>query len=143
MGVMGVKGCFASFSGTVDLAEQFERSRVEGVVEASSIDTRIRKRDDHLRSGAFFDAARFPWMEFKSVRITGTLESFEMEGELTIRGITRPVRFTCNVAEEPAAGTLVVVARAAINRRDFGITFNPLIGERVAIFIKAVAVKMR
>lgn len=139
LGLMAVEGRFKSFSGTVKLAEPFERSRVEGVVEAGSIDTGIRKRDEHLRSAAFFEAAAFPAMSFKSTRVAGTPEAFEMDGELTLKGVTRPVRFHCARTGDPAAPGLAVTARAVINRRDFGMTYNPVIGGTIVITLEIAA----
>ena len=135
-GLLIVKGRFTSFKGTVEAAQPFEKTRVEGTVRMDSVDTGIRKRDDHLRSAAFFDTSKFPEMSFKSTRFFGTPQSFEMDGQLTLKGVTRPVRFHCEQIGDPSASGIAVTATATINRREFGITYNPLIGGAVVITLK-------
>ena len=139
LGLMAVEGRFKSFSGTIELAEPFDRTKVVGRVEVDSIDTGIRKRDEHLRSSAFFEVADFALMSFESTHVDGTLDNFRLEGKLTIKGVTHPVRFHGTRTGNPAAGDLVITATATVNRHDFGITYNPLINGATVITLKIVA----
>jgi polyisoprenoid-binding protein YceI len=142
LGMMTVKGGFGSFSGSVDLAEPFAKTVVEGSAEIGSIDTGIRKRDAHLRTADFFDAAKFPVMTFKSTRATGTADSFELEGVLTIKGVPFSVRFKGRRSAAAAPdGALVVTAEGVVDRRDFGITHGSTIANDVLIRLDVVAKK--
>jgi polyisoprenoid-binding protein YceI len=124
-----VKGRFADVDGTVTLNGS---SPVDAVVDvsmkASSIDTRTEQRDLHLRSADFLDAENYPTVTFKSTRITGTKEKFTLNGELTIRGTTRPV--SLDVAFEGAGKDpwgnerLGFSASGKIDRREFGLVWN-------------------
>ncbi|MFI5363553.1 MAG: YceI family protein [Elusimicrobiota bacterium] len=141
-GVMTVKGAFGEFSGTIDLAEPFEKTAVEGTVKIASVDTGIHKRDAHLRTADFFDAAKFPEMTFKSTRASGTADSFELEGVLTIKGIPISVRFRgMRSAAGAPAEPLAVTAEAVVDRRDFGITNGSTIGNEATILLDVVAKK--
>lgn len=125
-----VKGRFSEVGGTLELAPaDLARSRVEVEINAASIDSREPKRDEHLRSPDFLDANRFPTLRFVSRRILprGT-GRFDLIGDLTIRDITREVRF--EVVEEGAVRDPWGGARRGysatgrIDRRDFGLTWN-------------------
>jgi polyisoprenoid-binding protein YceI len=87
------RGNFRSFSGTIEVdREHPENSSVTAQIDVRSIDTRIKKRDDHLRSAEFFNAEKFPRMTFKSrsVKRTGP-QSGDIVGDLTMHGMTKPV----------------------------------------------------
>ena len=88
-----VKGRFGSVVGTVTLDEADpSQTEVEVTIDAASIDTRVAQRDDHLRSPDFFDVERFPTLTFKSRKaIPVDAERVKLIGDLTIRGVTRPV----------------------------------------------------
>jgi polyisoprenoid-binding protein YceI len=102
---------------------------VDATVRIESIDTGNEKRDDHLRSPDFFDAPNHPEMRFTSTEITNVNgNTFQMKGDLTIRGTTKPVVF-----ETELIGTAVdnegrqragFTAATTINRKDFGLTWN-------------------
>jgi polyisoprenoid-binding protein YceI len=102
---------------------------VDATVRIESIDTGNEKRDDHLRSPDFFDAPNHPEMRFTSTEITNVNgNTFQMKGDLTIRGTTKPVVF-----ETELLGTAVdnegrqragFTAATTINRKDFGLTWN-------------------
>lgn len=149
-----VKGRFAAVSGTVQLDEQEpERSEVAVTIEAASIDTRQPDRDAHLRSADFFDAEHHLAITFKSSRVTREGDGeFRIDGDLSIRGVTRPV--TLRATEEgrgrdPWGGErLGFSAAAKINRRDFGLTWNQLletggfaVGDEVKITLDVELVK--
>ncbi len=124
-----VRGRFGDLSGTIQLDdERPEHSSIAVTINVASIDTRQEDRDAHLRSADFFDVEHFPVMQFRSTRIERTGDAFRVEGDLTIRGVTRPV--TLSVTEEgrakdPWGGSRVgYSASTRINRRDFGLTWN-------------------
>jgi polyisoprenoid-binding protein YceI len=124
-------GKFSQFSGTIDLdREHPERSSVVSTIFVKSIDTGIRKRDDHLRSPEFFNVAKFPEIHFKSrsVKQTGT-QSGDVLGDLTMHGITKPITLHVRMVT-PLKGTDVPqrsrweVNTDPLKRRDFGLMFN-------------------
>ena len=147
MMISNVKGQFAKVTGWLTLDESdLKNSRVEALIEASSIETRDAQRDSHLKSADFFHVEKFPTLSFKSSRITlvGNGE-LAVEGDFTIRGLTRKVVFAVEgptpPAKDPWGGTRVAVsATAKINRKDFGLTWNAaletggiLVGDEVTI----------
>lgn len=95
MMITNVKGHFKPVSGviTVDEADT-SRSHVEASIDAASIDTREPDRDAHLRSAEFLDVEKFPTLTFTSTRVTRAEQAnLEVEGDLTIHGVTRKVTF--------------------------------------------------
>ncbi len=124
-----VRGRFSDLSGTVELDdENSASSTVDVSINVASIDTRQADRDAHLRSADFFDVERFPIMRFRSTRITRDGDALRVEGDLTIRGVTRPVALRATEegrAQDPWGGQRVgYTASTTINRRDFGLTWN-------------------
>jgi polyisoprenoid-binding protein YceI len=97
-------------------------------IETASINTRQEKRDNHLRSGDFFDAANHPAITFQSRSVAVEGDRLRVEGDLTIRGITRPVVLDGEIVALTAApdGTRRVGFHAStrINRHDFGVSWN-------------------
>lgn len=126
-----VRGEFAEVSGTVVAHdEDLTRSTVQATINASTIDTREAKRDQHLRSADFLDVERFPTITFVSRKIAPAGDGrWKMTGNLTLHGVTREV-----VVDVEAPGTRVkdpagktrAGARATtrINRKDFGVVWN-------------------
>lgn len=91
-------------------------------VDAASIDTNNRKRDDHLRSADFFDVTRHPLVRFESVRIVPATRGAAVHGRLTIRGITREVAVPVEV--EIGDGNIVARGAFALDRQDYGIAYQ-------------------
>jgi polyisoprenoid-binding protein YceI len=128
MMISKVRGHFRGFSGVIDIAEEPEQSSVEVTIVASGIDTGDPDRDRHLRSPDFLDVERFPELRFRSTSVRPAGNRWEVSGELTIRGVTRPITLDvefCGVAVDPwnnvRAGFL---ATTEINREDFDLTWN-------------------
>jgi polyisoprenoid-binding protein YceI len=155
MMISNVKGQFAKISGVLTLDEsELANSRVEASIEAASIETREPQRDAHLKSADFFHVEKFPILSFKSTRV-GLVREGELavEGDLTIRGITRKVLFLVEgptpPAKDPWGNTRVAVsATTKINRKDFGLTWNTvletggiLVGDEVTITLDVQFVK--
>jgi len=121
------RGKFANFSGRIEVdREHPENSSVTAQIDVRSIDTRIKKRDDHLRSAEFFNVEKFPQMTFKSrsVRRTGP-QSGDILGDLTIHGVTQPITLHVKLLTplNETARTRWAVSCDAINRRDFNLMF--------------------
>lgn len=124
-----VKGRFTDIDGTIQVNGSAPDSAVVNVtMKAASIDTRNEQRDGHLRSADFLDVEKFGDVTFKSTKISGTKEKFTIEGDLTIRDVTKSV--TLDVTYE-GAGTdpwggqrMGFSADTKIDRRDFGLTWN-------------------
>ncbi len=149
-----VRGRFARWSGSLVLDDaRPENSRVEARIEAASIDTHEPQRDAHLRSSDFFDTDKHPAIEFRSSRIEQAGEQrYQVAGDLTIAGVTRPVRLEVEAlgrAKDPWGGERAgFSARTTIDRRDFGLIWNQaleaggvVVGEKVEIGIEIEAVK--
>ena len=148
--VSNVKGNFDRFSGTVDLDDKnITASKVTATIDASSIDTRVQKRDDHLRSPDFFDVAKYPEISFVSKRWSRAANGkLKVSGDLTMHGVTRTV--VLDVApfsketRDPWGNTRRgTTAKTTINRKDFGIDWNKsldtgglMIGDQVEITLE-------
>jgi len=155
MMISNVKGQFAKVTGVLSLDEaDLTNSRVEAVIEANSITTRENQRDAHLKSADFFDVEKFPALSFKSIRVRSVGDGeLTVEGELTIRDVTRKVLFSVEgptaPAKDPWGNTRVAVsATTKINRKDFGLTWNAaletggiLVGDEVTITLDVQFVK--
>jgi polyisoprenoid-binding protein YceI len=153
MMVSTVRGQFKKYQGTLALdPADFARSSFEGTIDVASIDTGNGQRDDHLRTSDFFDAANHPQIAFKSTRIErredGSESEYAVYGDLTIRGVTRPVKLDVEfhgTSKNPWGKTVAgLSASATINRKDFGVSYNALletggvaVGEKVKIEIEA------
>ena len=127
--VSKVRGKFGKFSGTIHVAENPEDSTVQASIDAASIDTGDPNRDAHVRSADFMDVENHPTITFRAsgpVRKRGT--DFTLSGDLTIRGITRPVTLDAEylgVVTHPQMGTRMgLSASGEIDKDDFGVTFN-------------------
>ena len=155
MMISNVKGQFAKVTGTLTLDEfDLSRSRVEALIEASSLETRDAQRDAHLKSADFFDVEKFPTLSFKSTGIRLVKDGeLAIEGDLTIRDVTRKVVFSVEgptpPAKDPWGNTRVgVSATTKISRKDFGLTWNAalesggfLVGDEVTITLDVQFVK--
>jgi polyisoprenoid-binding protein YceI len=155
MMIANVKGHFSNVSGVLIRDESDPANdRVEATIEAASIETRNEQRDGHLKSADFFHVEKFPTLHFKSTGISVVGEGeLSVEGDLTIRGVTRKVRFAVEgptpPAKDPWGSTRIgVSASTKINRKDFGLTWNTaletggiLVGDDVTITLDAQFVK--
>ena len=147
-----VRGSFRSFTGTVTIAENPLASSVTAEVDMSSVDTADENRDGHLKGPDFFDVENHPVMSFVSTDIDVSGDDYRLNGELTIKGVTRPVSFdleVSGVSPDPWGGTRVGFnAITEINRKDFGLEWNVvmetggvLVGEKIKIELDIQAVK--
>lgn len=129
MMISKVRGQFREFSGSFTIDEVPERSSVEVVIRAASIDTGDSQRDAHLRSPEFLDVERHPEIRFRSTSVRPIGDGCgELEGDVTVKGITKPVTLRVQFngeAVDPWGNTRAGFAGAMeIDREDFGLTWN-------------------
>jgi len=127
--VSQTRGVFDDYQGTIVYdPDDLAASRINVVIQAASIDTRNEKRDKHLRGMEFFDTANHKTITFTSTNIRRSVDGYEILGDLTIRGNTRPVVLTARIngpVNNPSGGTVLgISARGTINRQDFGVSWN-------------------
>ena len=133
-----VRGTFAEFGGEITIAEDRAESTVRVEIVVASVNTGTAMRDDHLRSGDFFEVERHPVMIFTSTGLRQADGEWVLEGELTVRGTTRPVRIELDylgfdptgLQGEPRVG---FEGRTTIRRSDFGINFGLVDGGKIVI----------
>ncbi|MDX1647895.1 MAG: YceI family protein [Longimicrobiales bacterium] len=150
-----VRGQFSDFQGSVELDDDNPaESSVSVTIDAASIDTGVSDRDDHLRSGDFFDVETYPSITFESKRISGPVREgrdFEIVGDLTIHGVTKEVTLAAafdGTGTDPWGGTRAgFTAETEIDRRDFDLTWNQaletggiLVGNEVNVSLQVQAV---
>jgi polyisoprenoid-binding protein YceI len=128
MMVSKVRGRFDKFEGTIVTAEDPLASSVTASVDLSSINTGQEQRDAHIRSADFFEVEKYPQMTFVSTAVKASEEGFVLEGDLTLKGITRAVAFNLEVngiGPDAYGGTRIgLSAETQIARSDFGVSFN-------------------
>ena len=151
--VAKVRGGFDRFSGTLTIGQRPEDASVTATIDAASINTADETRDGHLRSPDFLDVANHPTLEFRTTGVDQTGEtSLLAAGELTIRGVTRPVVLDIEylgLASDPFGNEKAVFsAETEIDREDWDITWNKaletggvLVGRKVKIELEIQAVR--
>jgi polyisoprenoid-binding protein YceI len=151
MMVSKVRGHFTRFEGQMVLAPDPLASSVTANIELESIDTNNPQRDEDLRSANFFESDKYPTMSFRSTGIRRSEDGFDVDGELTVHGLTLPVPLTLDIngfTRDPYGNTRAgFSATTEISRGDFGITSNipmdgggVVIGDRIQIFIEIEAI---
>jgi polyisoprenoid-binding protein YceI len=153
MMVTTVRGTLRIADATLDVdLEHLEESRVEATLEAASIDTGVEARDAHLRSADFLDAEQHPFITFRSTRIEPRGSGYAIHGDLTIRGVTRPVTLDATlegvVPDMRGGERAAVSARTRIDREAWGLTWNValeaggwLVGRDIGVEIEIAAVR--
>ena len=128
MMISKVRGTFGVKSATLIAPENPLEAKVEATVDVASIDTKDEGRDNHLRSADFFDVETYPTMEFHSTGVRIEKGDFLVDGNLTIKGITKPVTFDFDFGgfgTDPWGNYKAgATAKTVINREDFGLTWN-------------------
>jgi polyisoprenoid-binding protein YceI len=127
-GLTKVRGRFTEVEGTVTIREPLDMSEVHVVIDMASVSSGSQARDDHLRSDDFFDVANHPQAVFRSTGVVTHGAEARMTGELTIKGVTRPLTLEAEYlghATDPwGAERAVFSASGTINREDWGLTWN-------------------
>ena len=130
MMVSKVRGHFRDFDGEVLLAENPLESTVTANIRVGSIDTNQEFRDNHIRSGDFFDAETYPTATYRSTGVRVQDDEFIIDGELTLRGVTRPVPLTVELngfgldPQTEGGRRAGFTARGKLNRKDFDVNFG-------------------
>jgi polyisoprenoid-binding protein YceI len=155
MMISNVKGQFQKTSGTITANGTDPASaKIDATIDATSIDTRVDRRDAHLKSPDFLDVAKFPTITFKSTKVEAAGPGkWKMTGDLTLHGVTKPVVLdvegTGAPIHDPMGNTRAgASATTKIRRSDFGLTWNKaleaggvMVGDEVAISIDLEAIK--
>ncbi len=130
MGISTVHGRFAITGGTVDLNDKnIADSSVIATIDVTSVDTGNAQRDGHLKTPDFFDTAKFPTATFKSTRVAQAGEGYDVTGDLTLHGVTKPVTLHMDPPSKEQIGMdkkphRGFSASTTIHREDFGLTWN-------------------
>lgn len=155
--VSTVRGEFGKVNGTVQYdAKAPEKMVIEATIDAASINTRHKDRDDHLKGADFFDVQKFPTLTFKSTSAKKLgKDKFAVTGNLTIKGVTRPVTLEVvgldKEVTDPWGNTRVgASATGRINRKDWGLTWNQaletggvMVSDEVDLVIDAELIKKK
>ena len=134
--VGSVTGYFTSFRGMVTyVPDRLNESHCSAVIQVGSIDTVIKERDTHLQAPDFFNVAKFPTITFQSTSVRPTSDlSGEVEGQLTMHGVTRPVTLSVQLVQPATAGKEAVwQATTHLSRKSFGLSWNVLIEASQAV----------
>ncbi|MBV9961886.1 MAG: YceI family protein [Parafilimonas sp.] len=109
-------------------------------IDVNTINTGIDARDSHLKKEDYFDATKFPTINFASTSITGSNNAYTVTGKLTIKGVTKTVSFPFSTQNQN--GDLVLTGNFNIDRKDFGVGgSSAVLGNNVDVSLKVVAVK--
>jgi polyisoprenoid-binding protein YceI len=149
--VSKVRGKFTKFSGELVTGENPLASSVTAEIDLASIETGAEQRDGHLRSPDFFDTEKHPVMSYRSTGIRAKGDGYVVDGELTLKGVTKNVPLTLELngfGPDPYGGTRAgFTATAEINRQDFDVTWNAamehggvVVSDKVNILLEIEAV---
>jgi polyisoprenoid-binding protein YceI len=144
LGISTVQGEFTKVSGTVTIDnDDITKSTVDVTIPADTVYTRVAMRDNDLKSEHFLDVAMYPTITFKSTKITKTGDdTYDLDGDLTIRGVTKPVTLKVSDLSKPIDVKMMggwrqgASATLNINRQDFGVAADPgMVGNDIHILI--------
>jgi polyisoprenoid-binding protein YceI len=133
MAISTVHGRFALKGGTVILnSKNVSDSAVEALIDVQSVDTGTAQRDDHLKSPEFFDVAKNPTATFKSMHISRSGDGFDVLGNLTLHGVTKPVTLHMDEPSKEQTGIDNKMHRGfsattTLHRQDFGLVWNGVV----------------
>lgn len=147
-GISNIHGRFNDFSGkfTIDKADP-AKSSFSLSIPIESIDTNNVKRDEHLRAPDYFNAKQFPTMSFQSTKVQAVEGGYEVTGDLTMHGVTKPISLKLKggdkVVEFPKGTQRIgIVSAFSLLRSDFGITVEPkALGDEISIVVGIEAAK--
>ena len=152
--VTKVRGSFNEFEGTGSFdAANLSAAQLQLTIKAASIDTRNADRDAHLRSNAFFDMDTYPEISFVSTAVAQSDGEYRVTGDLTIKGVTKPVTIEfeyAGTAVDPYGNTRVGLdGKTTVNRKDWGVNWNAaleaggvLVSEKVTLEFEVSAIRI-
>jgi polyisoprenoid-binding protein YceI len=149
MAISTVHGSFHGLSGviTFDPADA-AKSSVEATIPVATIDTGVTPRDNDLKSPRFFDATQFPTMTFKSTSVRKAGDHYDVTGDLTLHGVTKPVVLKLEESGKAQTGMdgksvhRGFTATTTINRKDFGLAFNGMLSSGDAVLSDEVLIEI-
>ncbi len=150
-GLIEVPGFFRDFTGTVNFdAKDMTKSTVEFSAIATSVDTGVKGRDDHLRRADFFEVEKYPDLTFKSTKVEKKGNAWMLTGDFTLRGVTKSITFPFQIpgwlpADARSGGKMGITAETTINRRDYGVNYNTnsMLSDEVKIVLQIEAGKKK
>jgi polyisoprenoid-binding protein YceI len=147
LGITSVRGRFTAFGGKIVVADPVERSTVQVTVQAESIDTGNKMRDDHLRSEDFLSVEKYPTIEFHStgLRPRGG-DKWTMYADLSLNGMTRPIELDLTylgTGPDPWGGTRAAFhASTELHRDDFAMTYNQIVRAGIVLVSTTLQVEL-
>ncbi len=147
LGFSTMHGRFNKTEGSIVIDREAKTGSVKVVIDAESVDTGHKKRDDHLRSPDFLNAAEFPEITYESTKVSIDGDTATVEGELTIAGTSKAVtldvsKISCGVHPFNKKEVCGFDATATISRADFGITYgSPAIGDAMTLTFEVEGIK--
>jgi polyisoprenoid-binding protein YceI len=147
IGLARIHGRFNTFAGAIRIADRMEDSAMHVIIDAASIDTNVKMRDDHLRSGDFLDVARYPTLEFYSERFVHRGGSrWGVTGALTLHGVSRTVTLdthylgTGNGMEGETRAA--VRATTELHREDFTVSWQTMLARGIAVVGNSITIDL-
>lgn len=151
IGMSKIHGEFKEFDGVIEVAPRFEDSQIEVVMEAASIDTGVKMRDDHLRSADFLDVESHPKVYFRSERLTHVrADRWNVSGRLTLRGTTSPVDLeTAYLGQRRFQGPgfdgdlrVACDAKAILRREDYSVNWQATLAKGIAVVGPTISIEL-
>jgi polyisoprenoid-binding protein YceI len=146
LGVSKVRGQFNTFTGEIVTAEDPLNSQVKATIEAASFHTRQEQRDNHVKSPDFLHVEEYPELTFTSTGVRHDGEQFLLDGDLTVRGVTKAVTLNLEIngfGEAPDGAPLVgISASTEISRKDFGVhggAAGAMVSDKIQILLEVEA----
>jgi polyisoprenoid-binding protein YceI len=156
MGLVEVPGFFRDFTGEVNFdSKDVSKSTVTFKAMTTSIDTGVAARDNHLRTGDFFEVGKFPEMTFTSTKVEKKGKGWIVTGDLTLKGVTKSVSIPFDIAGwlpggERSGMKMGIAGETTINRRDFGVNWGknlpsgiPAVSDEVKVVLQIEAEKAK
>jgi polyisoprenoid-binding protein YceI len=145
--VTKVRGYFAQFEGSITIGDEPKGSTADVTIQTASVETGTADRDNHLRSGDFFEAEKYPAITFRNARVASQKGTdFTVVGDLTIKDVTREVQLAVEldgVVKDPWGGTrLAVTASTEIDREDWGMTWNAALEAGGVVVSKKIRIEI-
>src|SRR5262245_13915008 len=148
-GLSDVHGFFRDFKGTVNYnAEDISKSSVEFTAQATSVDTGVAARDNHLRKPEFFEVDKYPEITFKSTKVEKKGKVLMITGDFTMKGVTKSLTFPFQIAgwlppDEHSGGKMGIAAETTINRRDYGVSCGTNLPSGIAMVADDVKIVLQ